>query len=293
MSKANAIAIGRRGFIGLTAAIPLGLVGTTFAEAAPVSRLWERWLPHEPDSRYTVDHQIWDALLERYLIVSPGGVNRFDYRGVTPEDRGRLDRYIAELGEVLVSQYNRDQQFAFWLNLYNALVVQVVLDHYPVDSIRDIDIGPAIFGDGPWSAKLIEIEEEDLSLDDIEHRILRPIWKEPRLHYVINCAAIGCPQLAPRAMTAENREEMLEEGARNFINHPRGVAPLRGGLPRGLLVSRIYDWYLSDFGGYEGAVIEHFQRYARPALRDEIAITPYISEYAYDWSLNEANPASS
>ena len=293
MSDFRDTSIGRRSFLGLTVALPAVVTLTTSAEAAPVSRLWDRWLPHEPDARYSVDHGDWDAFLKRYLVVAPGGVNRFDYGGVSGGDRDRLDRYIAGLGKVYISQYNRDEQFAFWLNLYNALVVQVVLNHYPVASIRDIDIGPAIFLSGPWSAKLIEVEEESLSLDDIEHRILRPIWKEPRLHYVINCAAVGCPQLAPRAMTAKNREEMLDSGARAFINHPRGVTPLRGGLPRGLLVSKIYDWYLSDFGGYEGALIDHLLRYAEPALAKEIRVTPYISEYAYDWSLNDAKATSS
>ena len=291
MDKSSSVKIGRRGFLGLAAALPLALSAAP-AAAAPVSRLWERWLPHEPEARYGVDHQAWDAFLARYLVVVPGGVNRFNYGGVTVEDRGRLDRYLGGLGQVLISQYNRDEQFAFWLNLYNALVVQVVLEHYPVASIREIDIGGSIFGAGPWSAKLVEVEEERLSLDDIEHRILRPIWKDPRLHYVINCAALGCPQLPARAMTSRNCEEMLEEAARAFINHPRGVTPLRGGLPRGLLVSRIYDWYLSDFGGYEGALIKHLLRYAEPALAREIAATPYVSEYAYDWALNDSNPVS-
>lgn len=288
MSEEISPSLTRRTLLALAAGSAVSAVTAPRAQAAPVSDLWPRWAQHEPESLYKVDHGAWDDLLGRYLLTGPDLINRFDYRGVTAEDSAKLDRYLAELSETLISQYARDEQFAFWLNLYNALVVRLVLDHYPVDSIRQIDIAPSLFDSGPWGADLVSVEGAALSLDDIEHRILRPIWKDPRIHYVINCAAIGCPQIPPRAMTGGNREEMLETAARAFINHPRGVRRTSGGLPRGLVLSRIYDWYASDFGGYDDAVISHLLDYAEPKLAAQIKATPYIAGYEYDWSLNDA-----
>ncbi|MEX1306265.1 MAG: DUF547 domain-containing protein [Rhodovibrionaceae bacterium] len=290
MEKSTSSALGRRTFLGLSAGGFLLAARPQRVQAAPVADLWDRWLQHEAESRYSLDHSAWDALLKRYLVSgADGGINRFRYAEVTAEDRDRLAQYLSALSTTLISQYNRDEQFAFWLNLYNALVVKLVIDHYPVSSIREIDIAPSLFDSGPWGADLASVEETPLSLDDIEHRILRPIWKDPRVHYVINCAALGCPQLPAMAMTADNREAMLEEAARAFINHPRGVKPTRSGL----VVSRIYDWYVSDFGGYDGALIAHFRDYAAPPLAAALAEEPSISGYDYDWSLNDARqPAS-
>lgn len=284
MEKIIPRSLGRRAFLGMTAAAVLLTARPPLAQAAPPAKLWDRWLLNEPESHYTIDHSAWDSFLRRYLLAGGDGINRFSYRSVTPDDRAALDGYIAALSGTLISQYSMAEQFAFWLNLYNALIVRVVLDHYPVASIREIDIAPSLFDSGPWGAKLVSVEDQALSLDDIEHRILRPIWKDPRLHYVLNCAALGCPQLPNQAMTALNGEAMLEQAARDFINHPRGVQA----TPDGLVVSRIYDWYLGDFGGYADALIAHFRRYAEPGLAAAIAAAPRIIGYEYDWDLNDA-----
>ena len=289
MKTATPKSLSRRTALGLAAGAAMLPLAIPRAKAGPVSELWDRWTLYEPDATYRVDHSAWDDLLSRYLLAGPDRVNRFDYIGVTAEDNEALDRYIAQLSATLISQYNRDQQFAFWLNLYNALVVRLVLDHYPVESIREIDIAPSLFTSGPWGADLVSVEGEPISLDDIEHRILRPIWEDPRVHYVINCAAVGCPQLPRRAMTAANREEMLEEAARAFINHPRGVQV----TDNGLILSSIYDWYVGDFGGFDGAVLDHLGHYAEPELRQALAAEPSIVGYEYDWTLNDVRMRAS
>ena len=104
---------------------------------------------------------------------------------------------------------SRDEQLAYWINLYNALTVKVILDHYPVKSILDIDISPGWFSIGPWGKKLVAVEGVEISLDDIEHRILRPIWRDPRIHYALNCAAVGCPNLLREAFTGATAEVLL------------------------------------------------------------------------------------
>ncbi len=161
-----------------------------------------------------------------------------------------------------MSALRRPEQLAYWINLYNALTVQVVLDHYPVASIHDIAISPGLLAIGPWDKPLIEIEGAAVSLNDIEHRILRPIWRDPRIHYAVNCASIGCPDLQARAFTAETAEALLEAAARAYVNHPRGARVEAGELT----VSSIYAWYREDFGGTEAGVIAHLKRYAAPEL---------------------------
>jgi hypothetical protein len=252
--------------------------------AAPEADLWERWQAHDPDAQLSVDHSPWTAFLETYLVQGEDGINRVDYRGVTPKDRARLDAYLETLAATEVDRISRASQLPFWINLYNALTVQVVLDHFPVDSIRDIDISPGLFSNGPWGKKLIRVEGEELSLDDVEHRILRPIWQDPRIHYAVNCAALGCPNLQPRAFTPENTEALLEKGAVDYVNHPRGVLIRDGDLG----VSSIYDWFQEDFGGSEAGVIDHLLRYARPGLRERLLDFREIDDHRYDWSLNQA-----
>ena len=258
-------------------------LAVSFAMAAPKAKLWDRWLSHDSQATLQVDHSPWSRFLSAYLIPGKDGVNLLAYGQVAPADRLILERYITSLANIPVSQLNRSEQKAFWINLYNALTVQVVLDHYPVESIRDIDISPGFFANGPWGKQLVRIEGEAVSLDDIEHRILRPIWKDPRIHYGVNCASIGCPNLQLQAFTAKNTDALLDKGARDYINHPRGVRVAGNRL----IVSSIYDWFIEDFNGNDEGVIAHLQRYAEPGLREQLQRFNRISDHEYDWSLND------
>jgi hypothetical protein len=153
-----------------------------------------------------------------------------------------------------------------------------------VESIKDIDISPGFFSVGPWDKKLVTVEGKELSLNDIEHRILRPLWQDPRIHYAVNCASLGCPNLRRQAYTATTAEEMLRKGAREYINHPRGAKVKKGDL----IVSSIYNWFEEDFGGSEAAVIDHLTQYAAPKLKSRLDGINSIDDYRYDWSLNKA-----
>jgi hypothetical protein len=253
--------------------------------AAPSSELWERWTVSDSQSPATIGHAEWDRFLSRYVVAGEDGVNRVAYGIVTRADRDRLVSYIQRLAALPIGAYRRDEQFAFWVNLYNALTVKLVLDRYPVESIRDIDISPGLFSDGPWGKKIINVEGQELSLDDIEHRILRPIWRDARIHYAVNCAALSCPNLMRHAFTAGNTECLLEAAARAYVNNPRGVAFENEGR---VVASRIYDWYAADFGGTEEAVLAHLRAYAAPPLAARLAGIQEIDDYRYDWLLNEA-----
>ena len=261
------------------------LIAAGSAIAAPRAELWERWAAQDPQSRQSIDHTAWDGLLATYRRMGEDGIARFDYGAVTPDDRSRLDEYLGRLADVRVTGLARPEQLAFWLNAYNALTVQIVLAHYPVRSIRDIDISPGWFADGPWGKKLFPVEGEMLSLDDIEHRILRPIWQSPLIHYGVNCASLGCPDLPGRAFTAATAEQALAEAARAYINHSRGV--LVG--PGGLTLSTLYSWYAEDFGADEAGLLAHLATYAAPILAAQLAASPPIRGYAYDWALNDTS----
>lgn len=250
---------------------------------APRADLWRRWTAHDEASSISVDHHAWTAIIGRYRAEGDDGIARFAYADVTADDRRQLADYLDRLAAVPVGRLARAEQFAYWVNLYNALTVRVVLDHRPVASIRDIDLGPGPLASGPWSADLITVEGETLSLNDIEHRILRPIWADPRVHYVVNCASLGCPDLPAQALTAADGERVLEAAARAYVNHPRGARVSADGL----VVSSIYVWFEADFGGDPRGVIDHLRRYAEPALADRLAGVTEIAGHDYDWRLND------
>lgn len=236
-------------------------------------------------SAMTIDHGLWAGVLKAYLKPSPDGINRFAYRKVTKSARKDLRTYLDAMAKTAVSKLAEREQRAFWANLYNALTIDVILDHYPVKSIRDISISPGLFAIGPWGKKLIEVEGRSLSLDDIEHKILRKIWKDPRVHYSVNCASIGCPNLPAEPFTGATLEKMLDDGARAYVNHPRGVSVADNGR---VSASSIYDWFAVDFGSSDANVLAHLRQYAAAPLRAKLDKAKSISSYAYDWSLNEA-----
>ena len=260
------------------------LMALSFASlAAPRAELWERWAASTP-SKVAIDHSAWNAFLSRHLQEGKDGINRIAYGKVGAADRKALAAYLGRLQAVGIRKFSRDEQRAYWINLYNAATVHVVLEHYPVESILEIDISPGLFAKGPWKKKLLKVEGEGVSLDDIEHRILRPIWKDPRTHYAVNCASLGCPNLQPRAYSAGNMEELLEAGARAYVNHARG-ASVAGGR---LTVSSIYVWFQRDFGGDDDGVIAHLKKYAEPALKKQLDGVRRIDNDGYDWTLNDA-----
>ena len=255
--------------------------------AAPVraEEAWEEWTAFEETSQMSVDHGPWAKLLKKYVKSRKKGPNLVDYAGLKANeaDKAALDAYVAALEGVTVSELNRDEQYSYWANLYNALTVKVVTEHYPVKSIKDIGISPGFFSSGPWKAKLLTIEGRKVSLDDIEHRILRPIWKDPRTHYVLNCASIGCPDLPVKPLDPAKLDAQLDAAAKAYIGAERGARFEEGRL----ILSSIYDWYGSDFGGKPAAIIAHLKEFAPAALKAKLEETRRIYDYEYDWSLNE------
>ena len=233
-----------------------------------------------------VDHTAWDRLLKTYVKPNHDGLNRVDYAAFKTRAHRDLKEYLGQLENVDPRLLDRAEQFAFLVNLYNAKTIDIILDKYPVKSIRDISLGGGLVASitgGPWKAKVLRLQGLELSLDDIEHAILRPTFKDPRVHYAVNCASIGCPNLGTEALTGAKLNVQLDAAARAFINHPRGANVRR----EGLVVSSIYDWYQADFGGSDEGVLQHLRTYAAPDLARRLKDTTSIASYVYDWTLND------
>lgn len=250
-------------------------LGSTNVFSAPKSQLWDYWNSSNEENTQAISHQIWQTTLDTYLIQENHN-NLFDYQRVNSKDKEQLELYISQLSALDPREYAKLEQYAYWVNLYNALTVNLIVDHYPIPSITKLG---GFFSFGPWEQKIITINQKELTLNDIEHRILRPIWKDPRTHYAVNCASLGCPNLQKQAFTAENTELLLEKSATEFINSEKGVKVTNDKW----VLSSIYDWFAEDFGTKQ-QLFEHLVQYNKALKSKKKSIS-----YHYDWTLNDTN----
>lgn len=265
----------------LGALIALGLT-TAVADARPEA--FERWRQHDDSSAMRIDHTVWEGFLLHYLRPGEDGAHRVAYGDVKPRDRRALSGYIDTLAGIDLTAYGRPEQMAYWINLYNALMVKLVLDHYPIPSIRTLEPHGAGTQRSPWGRPLIAIDGLSLSLNDIENRILQPIWHDPRIYYALTCAALGCPNLQPVPFTGRQLERQLSDAAMAYVNDPRCVTIDDGELH----VSSLYRWHLEAFGGTERAVIQHLMAYAEPDLAMSLQAFDRLHGEHFDWRLNDA-----
>lgn len=270
----------------LFAVAVLAFSGAAFAATAQAADVAKIFAAHATSGGETVDHGAWDKLLKTYVKPDSNGLNRVDYAKFKASGHDALKAYLATLSKVDPAKLGKNEQFAFWANLYNAKTVEIVLSKYPVKSIKKISLGGSFFASltgGPWKAKVLKVKGTKLSLDDIEHGILRPVFKDPRVHYAVNCASVGCPNLGTEAFTGAKLEEQLNKGAATYINSPRGFK-VNGNR---ITASSIYKWFRKDFGGSEAGVLKHAAKYAAPALKSKLQSTGSIYSYDYDWNLND------
>lgn len=240
--------------------------------AAPKADLLPFWQDQVATDQRQIDHHQWQQLLDKYLVTQPQQT-LFRYGDVTTADKQQLSNYINQLSQLDPRQYNRNVQFSYWVNLYNALTVQLIIDNYPITSITKLG---GFFSFGPWDQPIVTINNKTLSLNDIEHRILRPIWRDPRIHYAVNCASLGCPDLLPQVFDSQQLNRQLDAAANRFINSPKGV---RVNSTQTTL-SSIYDWYSVDFGDQQ-ALLQHINHY-----RVHKKISGKNIKFEYNWLLN-------
>lgn len=225
----------------------------------------------------------YTAVLQRRITRGEAGLNLFDYAAA---DAAGEYKIIKTYTDYLASQnpdtFAEADQIAYWANLYNALTVNLILENYPVKSIRKIKAGA--FSIGPWKRDEVTVNGKTLSLNDIEHEILRKRYPNPAMvHYMVNCASIGCPNLQSKLWNGATLDADRAAAAREFINSPRGVA-IKGNE---LKASSIYDWFKDDFGGSKSATLDHYREFAGPELRAALDAGAKIDGYKYNWDLNE------
>ena len=266
---------------GLRLILALSALGVgALANAAAAPELWEIWADSDAESTIVIDHSAWDELLGTYVVSREDNLNLVSYKNISAADTQKLVGYIGALSSIDPATLNPAEQMAYWINFYNALTVKVVLDFPKKKSI--LRMGAKFFAIGPWDDKVATVNDEEITLNDIEHRILRPLFKDRRIHYAVNCASIGCPNLAPKAYTGANLEEMLVAAEHDYLHHARGVTFDNKGR---LLLSQIFEWYGDDFADDEAGVVAYIAE-NHDDLGEKIANYDGKVRYDYDWSLN-------
>lgn len=255
---------------------------SNLAQASLQKNLWPKWQVNNPLSTKTISHATWDDFLKRHVLSNEEDIHLINYASLSHDDLTTIKRYIAEMKQIDIDQYNRQEQLAYWINLYNALTIQTVASYYPVGDIQEINISPGLFSNGPWGGTLVYIKNTPLSLDDINNRIIRPIWNDSRTHYALTDATMGAPNLSNRAYQGSSIDQQLNEAAATYVNSLRGVQLVDGKL----IISKIYEWYEEDFGASKQNVITHLSQFATGRLAKQLRQTHTVDSYMYNWHIN-------
>ena len=221
-------------------------------------------------------HRPFDILLQIYVTG-----NRFDYARMlnNPRDLERLSDYIDNLELLDPTEWSKDEALAYWINLYNAATIELVLTKYPVKSIKDIG---GLFS-SPWKKKVVKVNNRELSLDEIENDIIRTQFTDARIHFALNCAAIGCPPLNKKAFTDDSLDTQLEAAVNNALANEFWLQVTE----QEIRVSKIFDWYEKDFISYAGSVREFIAKYREKDKEAILDATRKLKYLDYDWKLNK------
>jgi hypothetical protein len=256
------------------------------------------WQAHaQPTAGFDHRHNAWDTLLRQHVVTAPGGHASVLRYGAMQAERTRLQAYLVALSAVAPSTYDRwsrAEQLAFLINAYNAFTVELVLTRYPdLKSIKDL--GSLLRN--PWKRVFFQLLGRQQSLDDVEHGLIRApgVFDDPRIHFAVVCASIGCPMLRDEAYVAERLDAQLDDGLRRFLgDRARNRFDVATGT---LWVSKIFDWYRSDFEkGHKaiGSLQDLFARHAdvlgsTPQEQADLKAGRYkLAHLEYDWALNDA-----
>ncbi len=233
-------------------------------------------------------HDRWQQLLDRHVDwVQDGHASVVDYDGFQ-DNRDQLTNYLDRLSSVKRPEYENwsdQRQLAFLINAYNAFTVELILRHYPdIASIRDI----GNFFSGPWDKDFFRLLGEKRTLDELEHEMIREWFDEPRIHFAVNCASVGCPALRPEAFTAEGLEQQLEDSTQRFLgDRQRNRVDLEAGK---VYLSPIFKWYDEDFanGDVRAYLADHAslladnEKQASALQKQKVK----VRHTDYDWNLN-------
>lgn len=220
-------------------------------------------------------HKTWNSLLQKH-VNKEGFVN---YKGFI-KDKSTFQGYLNSLSQNAPSdKWSKNEQMAYWINAYNAFTIKLIMDHYPVKSIKDIGSSIQIpFVNTPWQYKFFEIGGEKMKLDEIEHQILRKKFDDPRIHFALVCASYSCPRLLNEAYTAEKLDKQLDMQAKHFLANEKKNKIMANKL----VLSKYFTWYKGDFTK-NSSLIDYLNKYAPVKINKDAD----ISYMDYNWSLNE------
>jgi hypothetical protein len=222
------------------------------------------------------DNSLYAGLLEKH--IRQGLV---DYQGLA-RDKAILDQYLEALSRIEPESLTPNHELAYWINAYNAWTIKLILTAYPdISSIKDL----GSFLRSPWKISFVKVGERTLTLDNIEHDIIRPKFADPRIHFAINCAAVSCPPLWPVPFEGQRIDEQLDAATLAFINDPEQTY-MQGDR---LFVTRIFRWFAKDFNGNPQDFV---LRYAKGDFAESLASNQKnirVIYQSYDWSLNDWN----
>jgi hypothetical protein len=221
-----------------------------------------------------VQHGEWDVLVKKH--VSKNGM--VDYQGFL-KDKKQLQVYLDKLSaNKPTSKWSKNEKMAFWINAYNAFTVKLILDHYPIKSIKDIKRGIP-FVNSVWDIAFIPMGKEKIDLNYIEHTILRKEFNDPRIHAAINCASFSCPLLRNEAYYASRLDEQLNDAMRRFVNDPQ-----RNQLDKSnIKISKIFSWFAGDFKLNGSSIVNYLNKYAKKRVQPNAK----IDFLEYQWELND------
>jgi|SRR6185295_2690857 len=233
------------------------------------------------------DYRAWGELLSKHYDPAKG----MNYKAFKAQDKQTLDELRRRMATVDVQTLSRQDQLAYWINLYNISVVGIVVDNYPVESIRDLSTDPLIRLN-IFKKDLVDTKRGKVSLNDIENEKIREGFKDPRIHFAINCAAKSCPPIRPEPYVGSRLSEQLDDQARKFLNGPLGVRVEKKGGGVVLYTTKVMDWFEDDFNKWGGGQVAFIIRYVNSDKRKPIETAGNqvdLKFYDYDWKLNDAS----
>lgn len=233
------------------------------------------------------DYKVWGDLLSKYYDPAKG----MNYKALKAQDKKTLDNLRSRMAAVDVQALSRPDQLAYWINLYNISVVGIVVEGYPVESIRDLSTDP-IVRLNVFKKASVQTKKGALSLNDIENTKIRDGFKDPRIHFAINCAAKSCPPIDTEPYIGSQVSAQLDDQVRKFLDGPHGVRLEKKGSDLVVHTTKIMDWFKEDFDRWLGGRKAFLIRFVSPDKRKQIEAAGNRVELEYDdydWKLNDAS----
>ncbi len=257
--------------------------GVVLALAAPASG---GMLAAAPGSTAAPDYTVWGDLLAKHYDPLKG----MNYKALKARDKATLDRLRQQMAQVDVAALPRPDQLAYWINLYNVSVVGIVVDNYPVESIRDLSTDP-IVRLNVFKKPSVAVKGGKLSLNDIENDKVRAGFKDPRIHFAINCAAASCPPIRKEPYVGARIDQQLDDQTRWFLNGPKGVRLEQKGRTLVVHTTKVMDWFADDFETWGGGRVAFLKKHLAPETRRRLEAARDV-ELAFDdysWKLNDTS----